>query len=307
MAKLIVTGSGFRLWALTKAEDYLFIDAYLLIKRFVPNYDSRFREFERVYFSEGCMLADKSLMLINSILNRKGYDPLHLREGHSDSYTVLKGQPKAEERARIRTALEGMDDRDRSLVIETKAAEVNRPIDRDVIYDATKAARQMPLEPVGTAKVAPTALTEQLIDALEGGRLMPPAVTRADTHEPAGTPDPMRSKQSTTKGRHVLLNLGEHAQETPPVVDTLPQGEKRARTATVKLAMLSAVQDEVTAIRDEMVALQAIRAENGALHAAVNEIERLKQVLEVNQDEVRSLRAALRAFQSSVAEVAIVA
>ncbi|MHB2205257.1 hypothetical protein [Methylobacterium sp. CM6257] len=306
MAKLIVTGSGFRLWALTKAEDYLFIDAYLLIKPFVPNYDSRFREFERMYFSEGCMLADKSLMLINSILNRKGYDPLHLREGHSDSYTVLKGQPKAEERARIRTALEDMDDRDRSLVIESKAAEVNRQIDRDVIYDATKSARLMPLEPAGTVKVAPTALTEQLIGALDGGRLMLPAVARAGTHEPAGTLDPMRSKQSTTTGRRVLLDLRKREQETPPVVDTPPR-EKRARSATVKLAMLTAVQDEVSAIRDEMAALQAIRAENGALHAAVNEIERLKQVIAVSQEEMRGLRAALKAFQSSIAEVAIAA
>ena len=142
---------------------------------------------------------------------------------------------------------------------------------------------------------------------MESGHLVPLALEAPRTNEPHALPEMVKPERPFAKKRRVLLNLGEHAQETPPVVDTLPKGEKRARTATEKLAMLSAVQDDVTAIRDEMVALQAIRAENGALHAAVAEIERLKQVLETNQDEVRSLRAALKAFHSSIAEVAIAA
>jgi hypothetical protein len=312
MAKLIVLNSGLRLWALTKAEDYLLVDAYLLVRGFVPKSDHRFLEFERRYFDEGHMLADKALVMLNCILKRKGYDPLHLREGHSDSYTIMQGWPKAQERRRICDVLEEMTDSERALVLEVKASEVNRQIDRDDVYDATKATRLTPLEPLGTAKVAPTALTEQLVSAMDSGLLAPSVPSTPRASETRATPEVVKPERSTTKGRRVLPRLSEHAQETQPAVDTPPvdtpaQGEKRARTGTVKLAMLTAVQDEVSAIRTEMAALQTMKVENGALHAAVNEIERLKQVLEANQNELRSVRAALKAFQSSVAEVAIAA
>lgn len=307
MAKLIVLNSGLRLWALTKAEDYLLVDAYLLVRSYVPKSDHRFLEFERRYFDAGDMLADKALVMLNCILKRKGYDPLHLREGHSDSYTIMQGWLKAQERRRICDVLEEMTDSERALVLEVKASEVNRQIDRDDVYDATKATRLTPLEPLGTAKAAPTALTEQLVSAMDSGLLAPSVPSTPRASETRAAPEVMKPERSVAKKRRVLLSLSNREQEIQPAVAKPPQDEKRTRTATVKLAMLSAVQDEVSAIRDEMAALQAIRAENGALHAAVSEIERLKQVIAVSQEEMRGLRAALKAFQSSIAEVAIAA
>lgn len=312
MAKLIVANNGRRLWALTKAEDYLLIDAYLLIKGYVPKSDHRFFEFEKRYFDEGSMLADQALVMINSVLRRKGYDPLHLREGHSDSYTITRGWTKVQERRRIRDALNEMTDRDRALVLEVKASEVNRQIDRDDVYDAAKAARLTPLEPLGSAKVASTALTEQLVSAMDSGHLAPSVPSMPSASETRGTPEVVKLERPVLKTRRVLLSLSKREQELQPAVDTPPvdtpaQGEKRERTATVKLAMLTAVQDEVSAIRSEMAALQTIKSENGALHAAVNEIEQLKQIIAVSQEEMRGLRTALKAFQSSIAEVAIAA
>lgn len=307
MAKLIVLNSGLRLWALTKAEDYLLIDAYLLVRSYVPKSDHRFLEFERRYFDEGHMVADKALVMLNCILRRKDYNPLHLREGHSDSYTIMQGWAKAQERRRICDVLEEMTDGERALVLEVKASEINRQIDRDDVYDATKATRLMPLEPLGTAKVAPTALTEQLVSAMDSGHLAfsTPSMLRADEHH--ATFETMKLGPPVANRQCVTLNLSKPGQEIRAAVDTPPQEEKRARMATVKLAMLTAVQDEVSAIRNQMTALQAMKVENGALHAAVNEIEQLKQVIATSQDQVRNLRAALKAFQSSIAEVALAA
>ena len=280
----------------------MLIDAYLLIRGYVPKNDHRFFEFEKRYFDEGSMLADQALVMINSVLRRKGYDSLHLREGHSDSYTITRGWAKVQERRRIRDAMNEMSDRDRALVLEVKASEINQQIDRDDVYDAAKATRLTSLEPLGSAKVAPTALTEQLVSAMDSGHLAfsTPSMPRADEHH--ATFETMKLERPVANGQRVTLNLSEPGQEIRAAVDTPPQEKKRARMATVKLAMLTAVQDEVSAIRNQMTALQTMKVENGALHAAVNEIEQLKQVITTSQDEVRSLRAALKAFQSSIAE-----
>lgn len=195
MAKFVCTRRGLKLWALNKVEDHILIDAYLSVKPFVPRYDYPFSEFEYRYFEAGDALTDKSIVLLNSTLVRKGFTQLCFPEGHSDSYSLLRGAQKAEQRRDIRDALASMSAADRALVMDGKRTEMRQQAPRDPIYDAVKAKRTSPLEIVGTAKVARTHLTEQLIEGVDAGRLAPESRLKTRPAQSEGKTEIVRAKR----------------------------------------------------------------------------------------------------------------
>ncbi|RYE94551.1 MAG: hypothetical protein EOO77_44050, partial [Oxalobacteraceae bacterium] len=142
MAKLIVAESGMKYWALTKAEDYIIIDAIDTIEKFVPKTDDKFALMMNSYFVDGKMLGDFALICLNDHRRRKGFPPIHLMEGHSDTHTLLRGRDKATIRDAIRLQLQNLNEEQRKLVLEQRLGEIDRQMGRDPVYDAIRATRK---------------------------------------------------------------------------------------------------------------------------------------------------------------------
>ena len=99
MAKLCNTKSASHpdLWALQPAEDVLVGAAYLdLEDAFPKNYRNEFvfAELTR-YWLNGGGLSDRTLVSLNNIRLTAGLPPIIFVDGHSTTYSLMRGEPKA--------------------------------------------------------------------------------------------------------------------------------------------------------------------------------------------------------------------
>lgn len=317
MAKLIDSNPKFKRWALTACEDYVAIDAYLRIKRFVPNSDTRFADFEHNFFNLGNALADKHLLMLNSILTRKGEPVLTFVSGHSDSHSATKGFVKAEMRVAIRDALGEMSPKERAAVIEAKRMEARAIEPRDVVYDVSKANRNYEMKLDGTVKVAATKLSEKLKEAVDTGvipmqrpKYQPPASAVAVAPpvvevEPEPVPEP-----------RILANLIEPElveDEEPSLADmeAALAKKKNNRSQIVRIAMLQeanhkldAQHAEIDALKEEILRLKQVQAENIALRGVVDELEGLKLVIDGQRNTIDDLQTNVRSVKRMVMKFA---
>ncbi|HEV2558527.1 MAG TPA: hypothetical protein VGU45_07865 [Microvirga sp.] len=123
MAKAFIYGNR-RFWALTEAEDHIFIAAYLQVKSSIPTDDVTFAEHLHIYFDLGKMLADGGLSNLNKHLRAQGLEEIVLTAGYSDSHTILRGLEKVQRRREIREKLESLTLDERESLLSAKRAEI---------------------------------------------------------------------------------------------------------------------------------------------------------------------------------------
>lgn len=155
MAKLVVLEHGKRLWALTEAEDFVILDAIDKMNQFARPDDTRWGEMKSHYLDYGRMFADHYLMHLNGYLKRKGHAPIVLRNGHSDSHSVLNGQDKALIRRDILEQLRSLNAIQRELVLKDRHNQIDMQPDRNIVHDARQHLR-------AEEKGPPSKLAEQL-------------------------------------------------------------------------------------------------------------------------------------------------
>ncbi|WP_457105678.1 hypothetical protein [Methylobacterium sp. P5_C11] len=186
MPNLIITQSGRKVWALTRAEDYLVLDAIDKVQPYASISDPRWSKIEDFYLEKGTMLRDDDLITLNDHLRRRGLARIVFHESHTDSHSTFGGPDKVAIRNAILKELRNLTKEQRDVVIEQKRKEVALQPPRNAYQNALRASR---------LTRAPTPeLREQLQPAAVGGVLTP---------EPA-----VATPQSTG--------------EQPPVLDTRP-------------------------------------------------------------------------------------
>lgn len=122
-----------------------------------------------------------------------------LEEGHSDSYTTMRGPEKSEQRAAIREALENFSPAEREIVLTEQRRLVDLQPGRDLVADAMRAARNYQQEPEDDDTMA-SQLSEQLskIAAVKpsdlrhrrGSKAAAPTATTASPAKPAAPKPP---------------------------------------------------------------------------------------------------------------------
>jgi hypothetical protein len=186
------------LWALTKAEDYIVLDAIDMNSAYVPKDDCKWEMSEFHYIKGGKMLADSDLITLNNHLKRKAYPPIILVESHSDSHSILSGPEKAQMRTDILEDLRNMTVEQRGMVLEQKRREIALQPGRSSVQDAVKAAR------VSAGQSPPSKLAQQLSAATASGTLTLPA----KTEKPPVLPTPMPSNPQPRPARATAAGPG---------------------------------------------------------------------------------------------------
>ncbi|HXP98019.1 MAG TPA: hypothetical protein VN809_14990 [Telmatospirillum sp.] len=175
MAKYIyVEKHRFFTYALDECEDYVIIDAYLRIKE-SGNFNTTIgmNKFERYHLADGATLNDTILLKFNDFMRVLGYKPVLFVNGHSTSYSMLRGHDKIVRREAMIERLRGMTPAERDDFIDRKRAEAAALPER-----ATESA-----QPVSDEKMLRR-------EEIERRRAAVAASQRADAVIPATRPGP---------------------------------------------------------------------------------------------------------------------
>lgn len=323
VAKLQVYDNGGRRWALHKCEDYLVVDAYLRIRKHVPNSDKNFINFEHHYFDRGDMLSDRDLITINHVLRRKGYDQIAFVDGHSDSHSLMRGNDKVRERIQIRESLETMLKDKRDLVMNKQREEARALHSRDLVYDTEKQARLVPLEDRGMTRVARTKLTEQLTSAVENGTVVYrhvepiihapcPSSAALKSVEPEKIEQSDHSKAEDEPVGVVATAVEDDAGYEPSMDDIeeamyFKTAAKKAGVGRVRLAMLTETQEALAALRQKVEVFHGVAVAKADLDGAMERVhdtfESLSGRLGDIQRQVEDDRAEMLELRKTVGKL----
>ena len=116
MAKLYRTNSTLHplCYALQRSEDVLLAAAYLDVQSGATNKHPRLVSALDQHWLAGHGLSDRTLIWLNDVRRRERIAEIVFVEGHSTSYSLLRGKPKEHLRRQILEGLRQIKDSDRS-------------------------------------------------------------------------------------------------------------------------------------------------------------------------------------------------
>ena len=227
MSKRVLHSNGSS-WALTRAEDYVITAAINSVDRFVPPQDHKWGSMKMYYFDRGAMLSDLDLLNLNNHLRRKSLPQVRLSEGHSDSYSVVNGEEKAQARQAIQEHLAGLSDADRTVLLKAKLREIDLQPARDPVADAYKLERK--------AADGAAGLTTQRLPALATSR---PVVVRRTLTLPSHQPTPSATPAAPEMGASVT-NAGAGLNKTEVALAALAQENAKLKADSEALQLENA-------------------------------------------------------------------
>lgn len=234
-------------WGTTRAEDFLIIDSYLKVLKFVAKADTNWIKLEENFFRLGNTISDQSIIHLNSHLKRKGFDQIILTEGHSDSYSLIRGTDKANEREKIKRQLEDLSEAEREVVMMQRRTEIMHQPERDIVYDARKAMRTNPFQlNQDGVKMATTKLGEHLSELTKRASTKKPVGKEASSTAaaPIIAATPAAPSAPAPTARAAALARQDATVSTPtPTASHVPAGNVRKA-----LAAIGADADEMAAL-----------------------------------------------------------